>query len=124
AHPFMMVPDLGNTFGHATKFNRNAPSSVNFQNWAEEPIWRTNPKGGGCVGNLPGSIGGTLDNPRISEEGRRVLADLLVQLSDAQLRDLFETARFTRRESGHSVDDWVSVLRQKRDAVVNMRCST
>ena len=37
---------------------------------------------------------GTLDNPPISEEGRAFLAGLLVQLSDAQIRALFEVARF------------------------------
>jgi len=45
---------------------------------------------------LPKSSTGTLDNPIIREEGRKFLADLLVQLTDVQLHDLFEAARFPR----------------------------
>jgi len=122
AHPFMMARDLGNTFGHANVFSRNVPSSVNFEKWSQAPVWRSDAKVM-CVGHLSGSLGGTLDNPRISEAGRKFLADLLVQLSDAQLHDLFETARFTRRDSAHSVDEWVSAFKQKRDEIVKMRCS-
>ena len=44
----------------------------------------------GCVGNLPKSFTGTLKDPVISEEGRAFLANLLRQLSDAQIRALFE----------------------------------
>jgi hypothetical protein len=126
AHPFMMIPDLGTTFGHANAFNRDAPGSVNFKNWSEASIWRDKEKakGSNCIGNLPGSITGTLDNPVISEAGRTFLADLLVQLSDAQLHDLFDVARFTRRDPGASTDDWVHAFKQKRDAIVNRTCSS
>ena len=40
---------------------------------------------------------GTLGDPAISEAGRKFLADLLVQLTDQQVRDLFEVARVDRR---------------------------
>ena len=121
AHPFMMVRDLGNTFGHANVFSRNVPSSVNFEKWSQTQVWRSDGKAM-CVGHLSGSIGGTLDDPRISEAGRKFLADLLVQLSDAQLHELFETARFTRRDSAHTVDEWVTAFKQKRDEIVKMSC--
>ncbi|HEV3214802.1 MAG TPA: hypothetical protein VGZ27_03720 [Vicinamibacterales bacterium] len=125
AHPFMMIPDLGTTFGHANAFNRDGPGSVNFQNWSQTPIWRNEKKGNGnCIGNLPGSVSGTLDNPPVSEAGRKFLADLLVQLSDTQLHDLFEVARFTRRDPKASIEDWVQAFKRKRDEIVNRTCSS
>jgi hypothetical protein len=123
--PFMMIPDLGTTFGHANTFNRDAPGSVNFQNWSQTPIWRDKEKGNGhCFGNLPGSVTGTLDSPSISEAGRKFLADLLVQLSDTQLHDLFDVARFTRRDPKASIEDWVQAFKHKRDEIVNRTCSS
>jgi hypothetical protein len=125
AHPFMMVPDIGTTFGRATIFSMDSPSSVNFHNWSQTPIWKdTDTEQGNCVGNLRGSMGGTLENPHISEAGRKFLADLLVQLSDAQLHDLFDVAGFTRRDPSASIDDWVHGFKQKRDEIVNRTCSS
>ena len=121
-HPFMMVPDLGNTFGHANTFNRDAASSVNFRDWQATPIWRAKEKGG-CVGNLHKSATGSLDDPHISEAGRKFLADLLVKLSDGQLHDLFDVARFTRRDPSRTVEDWVTVFKQKRDQILNATCA-
>jgi hypothetical protein len=122
AHPFMTVSDLGNTFGHANLYNRNSTSAVNFHDWQSTPIWRDHGKGS-CVGNLSKSATGSLDNPQISEAGRRFLAERLVQLSDAQLHDLFDVARFTRRDPSHTVDDWVGVFKEKRDQIVNATCA-
>jgi hypothetical protein len=71
---------------------------------------------------------GTLENPLISESGRKFLADLLVQLSDAQLHELFDVARFPlRSRSGGAkrpvtIDQWVDAFKQKRDEVVNRTC--
>ena len=82
--PFMLVHDLGNTFGEANKFNRRTISGVHLAKWSETPVWKD---AGQCIGNLSKSFTGNLSNPRISEEGRKFLADLLVQLTDAQLRE-------------------------------------
>jgi hypothetical protein len=71
---------------------------------------------------------GTLGDPVIGEAGRKFLADLLVQLSDAQLHDLFEVARFPYRSlsatenHGRTVDEWVAAFKQKRDEIVNRTC--
>ena len=57
---------------------------MNLKNWRAERVWKDSPE---CVGNLPKSLTGTLDNPVISEAGRRFLADLLSRLTrqpDAQ----------------------------------------
>jgi hypothetical protein len=53
----------------------------------------------------------------------------LVQLTDQQLRDLFEVARVEHRsrkpgteEPSASVDEWVKAFKVKRDEIVNNRC--
>jgi hypothetical protein len=123
ADPVMMVNDLGQTFGSANTFNRNPLSSVNFERWSRTPVWTSAP---GCVGNLPRSHTGSLENPRISDAGRRFLADLLVQLTDTQLHDLFEVARFPQRKMGSvraaTANEWVDAFKRKRAEIVNRNC--
>jgi hypothetical protein len=123
AHPFMMLTDVGKTFGHANAGNRDEPGSTNFKEWSKTSVWKE-PEKPGCVGNLPGSISGTLDNPRISEEGRKFLAGLLAQLTDSELHDLFTVSRFTRRDPSATVDDWVNAFKHKRDDIANRTCSS
>jgi hypothetical protein len=124
--PVLMVSDLGLTFGRASFLNHNATSSVNFDGWASTPVWKDDPE---CVARLDKSFTGTFNNPRISEAGRAFLAGLLVQLSDAQLHDLFETARvdLRPRDPGKggpsaSVDEWVAAFKEKRREIVDRRC--
>jgi hypothetical protein len=129
ARPFILMQDVGVTFGRATTFNENAPGSMNLQGWSSTPIWTT--ASGPCIGNLPRSFTGTLGEPHISEAGRAFLAGLLQQLTDAQLSDLFEVSRVTlrvrepaRARSGFAtVDEWVAAFKQKRDDIVNRRCA-
>ena len=120
-HPFMMINDLGKTFGRATLTNADKQSAVNFKAWSDTSIWKDDT---GCVARLSKSFSGSLENPKISEGGRRLLAELLAQLTEAQLRDLFEVARFTKRDPNTSVDDWVRVFKQKRDEIANRSCSS
>ena len=123
--PFLMINDLGLTFGHSNLFNRNSPGSANFEEWSEEPVWK---KAEECEANLSGGLTSTLKNPVISEAGRRFLADLLAQLTDRQLTDLFNVARMPARAraaeqpDGESVRDWVAAFKAKRDEIVNHRC--
>ena len=122
---WMMVQDVGLTFGRANLFNRRLIASVNFEQWSQVPIWTDAPS---CIGNLAPSQSGSLENPRISEAGRKFLADLLVQLSDAQLIDLFEAARFPQRKAASvraaTSEQWVEAFKKKRDQIVNRSCST
>jgi len=121
----MMVHDLGQTFGSANLFNRDVVGSVNLSEWSRMSIWKDSTR---CVANLPQSQTGTLDNPLIIEEGRRFLADLLEQLTDTQLYDLFDVARFADRvrpdgtREATSVNAWVSAFKQKRDEIVRRTC--
>ena len=127
--PFMMLNDVGLTFGRANLMNANPTGSVNLREWSETPVWKGTT---GCVGNLPRSFTGTLKDPVISEEGRRLLGGLLLQLTDAQLQDLFDVSRVQLRprspdrrpSAAASVEQWVDAFKQKRDEVVNRRCDS
>ena len=127
--PVLMVNDLGLTFGHAGLLNKNS-DSVSLAAWIEVPVWKDPAR---CVAELEGSFTGSLSHPTISEAGRVFLADLLAQLSDAQLRALFETARVKRRSSDPSsdpekegpparVNEWVKAFKGKRAQIVDHRC--
>jgi hypothetical protein len=126
--PFMMLHDVGLTFGQANAFNRTSVGSVNFDQWSKTPIWKD---AAACIGHLSQSNTGTLGDPKISEAGRQFLADLLVQLTDQQLHDLFEVARVDRRsrrpdsaEPPATIDEWVAVFKHKRAEIVNNRCTS
>jgi len=128
SRPFMMVADLGVTFGsaHLLSRNLNRIASMNFEHWHSLPVWKDPAR---CVARLQRSFSGTLDDPRISEARRKFLPDLLVQLSDRQIRDLFEVARVDRRPRypGHgpasaSVDEWARAFERKRDEIVHHSC--
>jgi hypothetical protein len=123
--PFLYIHDVGLTFGKATLLNN---TRVDLEAWRSQPMWK-DPRQ--CVANQKKSLSGTLVNPRISEGGRKFLADLLVQLSDAQIRDMFRAARFERREQKIrasegdrrvTLDDWVEVFKRKRGEIVNQIC--
>ena len=125
--PFLMLHDVGVTFGRANASNRNKSGSVNFEEWTATPVWKDAAQ---CIGHLSKSRTGTLDNPHISEAGRRFLAALLVQLTDGQLHDLFEVAGVDRRALGSGehpaaarVDDWITTFKEKRDEIVANRCA-
>ena len=121
---FMLVQDVGLTFGRATSSNRSPAKSTHLREWAATPIWKDP---GRCVANMKKSMTGTLKDPVISEEGRKFLASLLVQLTDQQLRDLFEVARFARRPAetdrpATTIDQWVQAFKQKRTEIVDHSC--
>jgi hypothetical protein len=117
----MMITDLGKTFGRANLFNKDARASVNFAEWSRTPVWKETT---GCVGALPRSWTGSLHNPQVGEAGRKFLADLLVQVTDRQLHDLFDVARFAERDPSATIDDWVNAFKQKRTEIVNRRCDS
>jgi hypothetical protein len=118
AQPVAMVNDLGRTFGRASLYNSNGPSSLNLEMWSRTSVWDGKT---GCVANIKKSSTGTLDHPVISEAGRAFLAERLQQITDSQLRDLFTVARFDKRR-GDSIDAWVAAFKEKRDAIVTRRC--
>jgi hypothetical protein len=126
AVPMLMVKDLGSSFAAASKMRF---PKMKLDSWSDVPIWKDP---AACQADLTGSLVGTLEHPRISEAGRKFLADRLMLLSDRQIRDLFTASRVERRgdtirdENGQSrpvtVDDWVRVFKDKRDQIVKHRC--
>ena len=127
---YMLINDLGETFGRAGALNLNRTASVNLAAWARTSVWTSSER---CVGNLAQSWSGTLHDPPITEEGRAFLASLLTQLTDQQMHDLFEVARFPSRayDDDHEgnnegaqgdVDAWVRALKDKIDQVVQRSC--
>lgn len=127
--PLLMISDLGLTFGEAFLLIRNK-NSVSLDTWGQVPVWKDDE---GCVARLKGSLTGSLSDPTISEGGRALLSNLLLQLSDRQLTDLFETARVKHRSSDPSDDpekegdpakvkDWVEAFKAKRAQIAERRC--
>ena len=127
-HPFLMVHDLGVTFGSGGLLSThlNDVGAASFKTWAPQTVFR---EPTGCVGSVSRSFEGSLDHPTISEEGRKFLSDLLAQLSDRQLHDLFSVARVDKRsrnprsnEPPASVDEWVDAFKRKRAEIAARRC--
>lgn len=114
--PLAIVQDIGGTFG---------PPKLNLRTWAATPIWadascrvsmRALPYGGSSFADTV-----------ISEEGRAFLADRIGRLSDAQIRQLFEGARFARAAGAGSnadavIEGWVAAFKDKRRAILDRRC--
>lgn len=125
--PFMMISDLGKTFGTANAFNRDAPGSVNLEAWQGTKVWEGER---GCRAHLDRSITGSLESPAISDAGRRFLADRLRLISDAQLTALFTVARFPARAQpgappgspGADAAAWVAAFKDKVRQIAEQSC--
>jgi hypothetical protein len=96
--PLLVIHDLGATFGMRR---------VDLPTWKAMPIWE---EGAGCRGSafVPTDI---------TEEGRRLLASRLQQLSRQQLTTLFRAARFPDPATGavpaEDVSPWVDAFQAK-----------
>ena len=133
---WLVIKDLGATFGKATRLNS---SKMNLADWDGAGVWKPTSAPGAtagkhlCVGDLPRSMTGSLEDPVISEAGRRFLARRLMQLSDRQIRDLFTVSQVEKRgeeitggdgrKRKVTVDDWVRVFKRKRAEIVAAKCS-
>ena len=127
----LMVQDLGAAFGMSAG-KVEAFSSMYLRGWESEPIWKMgSEENGNCVGNVIPSLGGDLRDPDISEEGRKFLSDLLNQLTDQQIANLFIVARAEKtdetlldqgQEREVTIDDWVKVFKKKRQEISDHRC--
>ena len=134
-----MIQDLGATFGQSSK-EVESSSSMYLRGWKSQPVWnlvkedaylkKTGRKI--CIGYLVPAIGGELFDPEISDEGRQFLADLLNQLTDKQIEDLFRVARAERTderivENGQErpvrVQDWVDAFKMKRQEINDHKCN-
>lgn len=128
AQAWLVIKDLGGSFGKATRFNT---SKMKLEDWDSTKVWKDGAK---CVGDLPRSMTGSLEDPVISEAGRRLLSRKLMQLSDRQIRDLFTVSQIEKRgeeitdANGRkrmvTVADWVRVFKRKRAEIVAARCAS
>jgi hypothetical protein len=102
--PFMILQDLGATFG---------PRKVNLRRWRTSAIWADRPRCRITMRHLPYS-GATFVDARVSEAGRQMAARLLGSLSADDIVELFRGARFDRKRGLFSdvrpVSGWVDAF--------------
>ncbi|HWI20634.1 MAG TPA: hypothetical protein VNT81_22920 [Vicinamibacterales bacterium] len=67
---------------------------MDLADWDEAGIWKDAKQ---CIGDMPRSFTGSLEDPVICEAGRRFLSQRLAHLSDKQIRDLFTVSQVTKR---------------------------
>ncbi len=107
ARPLAILQDVGATFG---------PTKVDLHNWRNTRIWADGASCTVSMKTLPYS-GATFPDAKISEDGRTLVLSLLEQLSDQQLRDLFEGSRITSFDQvpaeGRNADVWARVFKDK-----------
>jgi len=105
--PFMMLQDLGATFG---------PMRVDLPSWRATPIWRDRAACTISMHALPYE-GGTFPDVSVSEAGRVMAVRLLEQLSRDQLRQLFIASRMTSYDGidgeARNADTWARVFEDK-----------
>jgi hypothetical protein len=135
----VMIQDLGATFGGAGRTTNRVTAKMNLEAWASVQVFNsagTEDAPRECHGHIISSIkagDGRRDDPRIGEAGRKLLADRLSRLSDAQIRAIFEAARVDAlgeqtwknpktKAIYRGTDGWVEIFKQKRAEIVNARC--
>ena len=97
-HPLAMIQDVGSEFG---------PKKADIDNWRSRPVWHGEPAA--CVVSMRGLPynGGTFEDIAITEDGRRLLADRLRQLSPKQIEALFAAAGL------EDIPAWTSVFQDR-----------
>lgn len=138
--PILMVQDLGATFGGGER-RVGAFSAMYYKGWERTDIWNqekekefeTETGRRVCFGRLTSPFQDGLIDPEISEEGRLFLDELLAQLSDEQIRDLFHVARADKtdefifengRDQKVTVEHWLSAFKKKRAQIHERRCNS
>lgn len=141
----MIVQDVGASFGGGGLFTSNDGAKMNLQNWTNKKLWKKTGSPGMneadcpvCQAQLSKSLSAHdgLGDPTISEEGRRFLAGLMCQLTDAQIEDLFKSAHVASMPKYHNSDgsfksgldeatiqkQWVEAFKAKREDLAKGRC--
>jgi hypothetical protein len=137
----MLVQDVGASFGGGGLFTSNDSAKMNLHEWAGHSLWKSAGTDGApkqCQATLRKSLTAHdgLSDPVISEEGRRLDAGLMCQLSDHQIEDLFKSSRAAEMPQYHNGDgsfkpgvdeasvvrQWVEAFKQKREELAKARC--
>jgi hypothetical protein len=108
SRPFAMLQDVGSAWG---------PRKMDLPEWEKAPLWSDRASCTTSMDHLP-YHGATFTPVKITEAGRKHLGDLLSQLSDQQLTDMFTSARFDRPtglivKSAAPISEWVRVFKAK-----------
>ncbi|MBA2258090.1 MAG: hypothetical protein H0W18_04290 [Acidobacteria bacterium] len=105
--PLAIMQDLGATFG---------PTKVDLNNWRRYQVWADARTCRVSMKSLPFG-GATFPDRQISDAGRLLLLGWLEQLSDDQLRDLFEGSRITSFDqvtaAARNPDVWIAAFKEK-----------
>lgn len=107
--PFAMMQDVGSSWG---------PRKIDLDAWRKAPLWNDRATCTISMDHLP-YHGATFQPVQIGDAGRRHLGNLLSQLSDQQLHDLFQSARFDRvsgllgNRQPAPIADWVAAFKNK-----------
>jgi hypothetical protein len=100
-HPLAMIADAGSTFG---------PRKVNLDQWRESPVWSAHASCRVTMRHLPYN-GGTFVDVTISEQGRQLLADRLLQLGESRTREILSAAGF------EPLDEWVAAFNRRVETI-------
>jgi hypothetical protein len=109
----LILQDVGATFGGGTLISKFRISKVELNAWRDKPIWKDAKN---CRAKF-GLVGdSTLTAPKISEQGRKFLSDLLVGFSSGpegrtRVEDLFRAAKVERRDG--TVREWTDAFLDK-----------
>ena len=109
SRPFAMLQDVGSAWG---------PRKVDLKEWSKAPIWSDRATCTTSMDALP-YHGATFKPVKISEAGRKHLGNLLAQLSDRQLDDLFRGARFDQSTGliggvkASPIEEWVATFQSR-----------
>jgi hypothetical protein len=112
--PLAYMHDVGATFGHVG--GAKSERKLDVEGWRATPIWKDRAS---CRVSIraPRMHGATFGEATISEGGRRLLAGRLTRLSERQVSDLFEGARFADFEgaspASRDVGQWVRAFQEK-----------
>lgn len=127
--PLMYISDLGSTFGRGNFWDQSTIGRANYKEWSRVPMWDDPAT---CRAKLGAKLREpTLKDPVVTEAGRRFLADLLAQLTDEQIRDMFEAATIDQRgwrtpgdeeKNNGTIDQWVDAFKKRRAAIVDHHC--
>lgn len=137
----MLVQDVGASWGNGGWFTSNDSAKMNIDTWSNQKLWAsagTEASPRQCRAKLRKSLTAHdgLSDPAITEEGRRLDANLLCQLSDQQIVDLFKVARAAAMPKYHNGDGsfkagtdeasviqkWVVAFKAKREQLAAARC--
>ena len=121
--PFMIVQDAGSSFGSGwAPFQGDILlNKVTVGKWVKLPIWRDKNK---CILKINAPPNASLtDSWQVSEEGRAFLANLMKELTEKQIRDLFTVSRISMSGNEVTISEWTKAFMEKMEReIFSVRC--